>query len=58
MTANTRLVTFLSSHFKRFALQVIHPVLLFRCLGFVLGAFRMLPGVGWMGSFPGAFIPS
>jgi hypothetical protein len=38
--------TFVSSHFNRLALQVIHPVLLFLCFGFVLGGFRIAPGVG------------
>lgn len=38
--------TLRSSHFKRLALQVMHPVLLFLCLGLVLGGFRIAPGVG------------
>ena len=47
-SANTKLgvPTFRSSHFKRLALQVMHPVLLFLCLGLVLGGFRIAPGVG------------
>ena len=38
--------TFRSSHFNRLALHVMHPVLLFLCLGLVLGGFRIAPGVG------------
>ena len=36
----------------------MHPVLLFRCFGFVFGALRIAPGVGWMGSFAWPLIPS
>lgn len=45
-TLKLEVPTLRSSHFKRLALQVIHPVLLFLCLGLVLGGFRIAPGVG------------
>jgi hypothetical protein len=44
--------TFLSSHFNRLVLQVIQPVLLFLCLGLVVGGFLIAPGVGCMGTLP------
>ena len=48
-------LTFVSSHFVRLSLQVIHPPLLFFCLGLVFGGFRIAPGVGWIGTFPSPF---